>query len=73
MIHYPKHYQRRAEQERWDALRRLTVDESIAIGEALLTSDIMRLAEFPADDHPRSLALALGIAPSSVGVRDESR
>jgi hypothetical protein len=45
----------------------------IAIGEALLTSEIMRLAEFPAEDHPRSLALALGIAPSLAGVRDESR
>ena len=73
MIRNPKDYQRQAEQERWEALRRLTVDESIAIGEALLTSDIMRLAEFPADDHPRSLALALGIALSPAGVRDESR
>ena len=73
MIRNPKHYQRQEEQERFEALRRLTVDESIAIGEALLTSDIMRLAEFPADDHPRSLALALGIALSPAGVRDESR
>jgi hypothetical protein len=39
----------------------------------LLTSEIMRLAKFPADDHPRSLALALGIAPSLASVRDESR
>ena len=37
MIRNPKNYQRQAEQERWEALRRLTVDESIAIGEALLT------------------------------------
>lgn len=51
----------------------MTVDESIAIGEALLTSEIMRLAEFPADDHPRSLALALGIPPIPAGVRDESQ
>jgi hypothetical protein len=72
MIRNPTDYQRQAEQERWEALRRLTVDESIAIGEALLTSEIMRLAEFPADDHPRSLALALGIAPIHAGVRDES-
>lgn len=73
MIRNPKDYQRQAEQERWEALRRMTVDESIAIGEALLTSEIMRLAEFPADDHPRSLAFALGIPPSPAGVRAESR
>jgi hypothetical protein len=73
MIRNPKAYQRQEEQERFEALRRLTVDESIAIGEALLTSDIMRLAESAADDHPRSLALALGITPSPTGVRDESR
>ena len=73
MIRNPKDYQRQEEQERFEALRRLTVDESIAIGEALLTSDLMELAEFPADDHPRSLALALGIAPKPAGVRDKSR
>ncbi len=73
MIRNPKDYQRQEEQERFEALRRLTVDESIAIGEALLTSDLMELAEFPADDHPRSLALALGIASSPAGVRDKSR
>ena len=31
MIRNPKDYQRQAEQERWEALRRMTVDESIAI------------------------------------------
>ena len=39
----------------------MTAEESIAIGEALLTSDLMRLAQFPDDDHPRSLAIALGL------------
>jgi hypothetical protein len=73
MIRNPNDYQRQAEQERWEALRRLTVDESIAIGEALLTSEIMRLAEFPADDHPMCLALSLGITPSPTGVRAKSR
>lgn len=63
MIKNPEAYRRRSEVERWDAIRQLTVQESIAIGEALLTSDIMRLAEFPDDDHPRSLAIALGIEP----------
>ena len=73
MIRNPKDYQRQEDQERFEALRRLTVDESIAIGEALLTSDLMELAEFPADDHPMCLALALGIASSPTGVPDKSR
>jgi hypothetical protein len=63
-------YQRQAALEDDEALRRMTVEESIAIGEALLTSDVMMLAEFPDDDHPRSLAIALGInahAPRSLG------
>jgi hypothetical protein len=42
-------------------LHRMSVAESIAIGEALLTSDLMRLAVFPEHDRPRSLAIALGI------------
>lgn len=62
MIRNPELYRRQADQERWDALRRMTVAESIAIGEAILISDIMRLAEAPDDDQPQSLAIALGIA-----------
>jgi hypothetical protein len=62
MIRNQELYRRQADQERWDALRRMTVAESIAIGEAILTSDIMRLAEAPDDDQPQSLAIALGIA-----------
>lgn len=54
-------FDRASEQERWDALAGMTPAESIAIGEALLTSDLMRLAVFPDDDHPRSLARSLGI------------
>jgi hypothetical protein len=41
----------------------MTPEESIAVGEALLTSEIMSLAVFPDDDEPRSLAIALGIEP----------
>jgi hypothetical protein len=52
---------RQAEAESRAAVRRLSAAESIAIGEALLTSDIMRLAVFPYHDRPRSLAIALGI------------
>jgi len=54
-------FQQTAEQERWDELARMTAADSIAIGEALLTSDLMRLAVFPDDDHPCSLARSLGI------------
>jgi hypothetical protein len=43
----------------------MSVEESIAIGEALLTSDVMRLAEFPDDDHPLSLAIALGVTTTA--------
>jgi hypothetical protein len=39
----------------------MSAEESIAIGEALLTSDLMNVAVFPDDDHPKSLAIALGI------------
>lgn len=64
MIKNPQAYARQSEKERWDALRGMSVAESIAIGEALLTSDLMRLAEFPDDDHPLSLAIALGLKPT---------
>ena len=63
MIKDPQTYRRQSEAERWEALRRMSVEESIALGEALLTSEIMRLATFPDDDHPRSLAISLGIKP----------
>jgi hypothetical protein len=52
-------YARQSEEEDRAALRDMTAEESIAIDEALLTSDLMRLAQFPDDDHPRSLAIAL--------------
>ena len=54
-------YRRQAEQDARADLRSMSVEESIAIGEALLTSDVMRLAVFPEHDRPRSLAIALGI------------
>ncbi len=43
----------------------MSMEESIAVGEALLTSELMDIAEFPDDDHPMSLAIALGIDPRS--------
>jgi hypothetical protein len=64
MIKHPAAYARQADEEHRNALKRMTAEDSIAIGEALLTSDVMRLAEFPDDDHPLSLAIALGIRPT---------
>jgi hypothetical protein len=66
MIRNARAYDRESEAERWNALRGMTAEDSIAIGEALLTSDVMRLAEFPDDDHPVSLAVALGLRPDAV-------
>ena len=65
MIRNPQAYARQSEKEHWDALRGMSAAESIAIGEALLTSDVMRLAEFPDDDRPLSLAIALGLRPAA--------
>lgn len=61
MIKNQQAYARQSEEEARAALREMTAEDSIAIGEALLTSDLMRLAQFPDDDHPRSLAIALGL------------
>lgn len=54
-----------------ETLRRMTAKESIAIGEAILTSELMTLAEFPVADRPQSLALALGIPPSHARNRQD--
>lgn len=59
MITDRKAYDRWCEQERWEYLRGMTVAETIALGEALLTSELMDLAVFPDDDAPVSLAIAL--------------
>jgi hypothetical protein len=67
MIRNEAAYRRETETDARQDLRGLTVEESIAIGEALLTSDGMRAAIFPDDDRPRSLAIALGIASRSGG------
>ena len=63
MITNPGLYQSWMERERWEALERMTPEESIALGEALLTSEIMGVAEFPDDDRPLCLAISLGIPP----------
>jgi len=69
MIKNPEEYRRQSERERWQALRLMSAQESIALGESLLTSEIMLLtvrAESPEDDHPRSLAITLRIEPKAV-------
>lgn len=65
MITNAQAHARQSEKERWEALRLLSVEDSIAIGEALLTSELMRLAEFPDDDRPVSLAIALRLRPEA--------
>ncbi len=63
MIRDREAFRRLCDREYWDRLARMTVEESIAVGEALLTSELMRLSVFPDDDHPVALARALGIPP----------
>jgi hypothetical protein len=61
MVKDSRAYRELCEKERWEALARMSIADTIAIGEALLTSEIMNMAAFPDDDHPMSLARALGI------------
>lgn len=43
------------------ALRGMSIKRSIAIGEALLTSDVMRIIKPVKGPRPPSLAMAIGI------------
>ncbi len=54
-------YERLCERERWDALRAMSLDDSIRVLEALLTSELMDVAVFADDDHPMTLARSLRI------------
>lgn len=62
MIKNPKLFATQGERDRWDRLRHMSAADSIAIGEALLTSELMTLAKFSDDDRPQSLALMLGLS-----------
>lgn len=64
-------YERICERERWEALSRMSIEESIALGESLLTSAWMALARFPDDDPPMSLARALGIPEDRIRRRGD--
>ena len=59
-------YDRLCEQEQWDVLRARSIDDSIAVLEALLTSELMDIAAFADDDQPMSLARSLGIPPDRI-------
>jgi len=59
-------YDRLCEQEQWAGLRAMSVDDSIALLEALLTSELMDIAAFADDDHPMSLARSLSIPPDRI-------
>lgn len=61
MIKDPAAYARLCENEHWDNLRETSIDASIAVLEALLTSELMDIAVFADDDRPMSLARSLGI------------
>jgi hypothetical protein len=61
MIKNIDRYRRRSERQRWKALQEMSPEESIALGEALLTSEIMALADFRRRRRPKSLAASLGI------------
>jgi len=66
MIRDASAYERLCEDEHWAALRAMSPEESIAVGEALLTSELMAIAEFPDDDFPMSLARSLGISQERI-------
>jgi len=61
MIKDREAYARLCEREQRDALQAMSIDASIAVLEALLTSELMDIAVFADDDHPRTLARSLGI------------
>jgi hypothetical protein len=59
-----KAYQQIRDAEYWRDLSRMSIDDSIRLGEDLLTSQIVDVRAFADDDHPMSLARSLGIAPA---------
>lgn len=63
MIRNPAEHGLTADRERAAALRRLTAEDSIALGEALLTSEIMQFVCVRPEEEHRSLAIVLGITP----------
>ena len=62
MIRDIKAYAQIRDAEYWLELSRMSIDDSIRLGEDLLTSQIVDVRAFTDDDHPMSLARSLGIA-----------
>jgi hypothetical protein len=54
-------YERLCERERWDRLRTMSMDESVAVLEALLGSGLVEIAVFADDDRPMTLARSLRV------------
>lgn len=61
MIKDQEAYARLCEREHWDELRAMSLDDSISVLEALLTSELMDVAVFADDDHPMTLLRSLRI------------
>lgn len=57
-------YRRLREEDRWRRLSEMSADDSIAVGEALLTSEIMDRFEFSDDGRPMNFARSLGLRSS---------
>jgi len=55
-------YERDREAEYWQNLAQMSIEDSIALGETLLMSEMLDPRAFADDDHPLSLAISLGIA-----------
>jgi hypothetical protein len=54
-------YAELCEAEYWARLSRMTIKESIELGEQLSTSEAVDPSSFPNDDHPMSMDRSLGI------------
>ena len=63
MIRDPKAYARIREADYWRDLSSMSIEASIHLGEALLTSQLMAAYAGRNDTHPMSLARSLGIEP----------
>jgi hypothetical protein len=57
-------YRRFREEGRWRRLSEMSADDSIAVGEALLTSEIMDRFEFQDNGRPVNFARLLGLRSS---------
>jgi hypothetical protein len=61
VIRNAKTYAQIRDAEYWRDLSRMSIEESIRLGEDLLTSQAMGAQAFTDDDHPMTLARSLGI------------